>query len=349
MGKLIISLVATLVLISVPIAVMVLPDTVDLENERRKANAFPTMSKKARVKEIRQWFKGVDAYFADHFPMRNSLVGFALAIHEDSYSSIDMNACIRGKDDWLFLGNSGAKCIDKLQGSISMTDSAVAKQTESFQHRAATAKELGADFFIFVGPNKSSIYPEFLPPVIVPSEKRFLGPLVDSLAANQINIFDPTDHIHKGKNLGLLYYRTDTHWNDLGAFLAYKAFLEHYDLPALPPPNVTKVNPFMGDLVNMGGYKKFPLSPGDNYALSWDNGPSVEWVKDHAKNPDATTDKIVWVFGDSFSAALRQFIAASFREVHFFTHDDFATMTQSDLPKPGIVLWIIVERNFARS
>ena len=349
MGKYILSCLVVLALVAVPVTVMVLPDSVLLENERRKANTFPSLAgKKLQTREIKKWFKNLDAYFADNFPLRNSLVGIALALHEDSYESSDMNVCIRGMENWLFLGNNGARCVDKLQGLISITDAALTSQADAFLQKHARAKELGADFYIFIGPNKSSVYPEFLPPVIKPSEKRFLTPLVNALAAAKVKVFDPTDLLVKKKNLGLLYFRTDTHWNYLGAYEAYKGFLEHYGLPALPVPTLKEAEHLGGDLVEMGGYKKFPLSTGDNFTLAWDNGDTVKWDNRVATNPEAVVPKLVWVFGDSFVSGLQPFITASFREVRFFSLDDFDATISSDLPKPDLILWIHVERNFAQ-
>ena len=350
MGKYIISCLIVLALVVVPVAVMVLPDSVLLENERRKANTFPSLSAKMiRPIEIKKWFRGVDAYFADNFPLRHFLIGFALALHEDSYESSNTNACIRGMENWLFLGNNGAKCVDKLQGLISMSDKALASQADGFFQKQAKAKELGADFYILIGPNKSSIYPEYMPPVIKPSEKRFLTPLVNALVAGQVKVFDPTELLIKKKSLGLLYFRTDTHWNYLGAYEAYKAFLAHYGMPALPVPTLSEAEPQSGDLVGMGGYKKFPLSTGDNFTLTWNNGDTVTWENGVATNSQAVMPKSVWVFGDSFTGGLKPFIAASFRDVRFFSNDDFDATIRSGLPKPDVILWVHVERNFAGS
>lgn len=66
------------------------------------------------------------------------------------------------------------------------------RQTKEYEEIHDAAKNCGAEFFIFIGPNKSSIYPEYLPPVIVPGQRRFIAPLLDTLNDAGIKAYDPT-------------------------------------------------------------------------------------------------------------------------------------------------------------
>ena len=349
MGKTtIITALLTAMLFVIPAAAILLPAAETFEDERRKVTAFPPLSAKMRNREIRKWFKDVDAFFADRFPLRSSFMALPRALYEESYSDIDMQACFRGKDNWLFLGNNYDRCIDKLQGAITLSEASLEKQTAEFMSRSAKAKEWGADFYILIGPNKSSVYPEFLPSFIKPAEQRFISPLVASLLANKVRVFDPTEHLLQSKHKGLLYYITDTHWNALGAYEAYCAFLANNSLPALPKLYFVDDGPRAGgDLIDIGGYRVYPLSTGDNFRIAG-RSPVKTLTDTHFVNPSADNDKTVWVFADSFGIKLKPFIAMGYRNAFFFEHDQFSEMDASGQPRPDLVLWVHIERVFAQ-
>lgn len=63
-------------------------------------------------------------------------------------------------------------------------------------------------------------------------------------------------------------------------------------------------------------------------------------------NPHATSDRTAWVFGDSFTGALKPYFMATFKEIRFFSPGGFYSAVASDLPKPDMMIWVMVERNF---
>ena len=348
MRKMFISCIIAVLLFVVPIAAFILPDTANMESERRKSVSFPHSPSKVRSRYIKKFFQGVDAFFADHFPLRAPLLKLALMINEARGDSLDMDKCYRGKENWLFLGNSYAGCVDTLQGSITLSDNTLKRLTEKYEKNRDAAQKYGAEFFVFVGPNKSSIYPEYLPPVVVPAKLRFISPLLESLNKVGVEVYDPTDHLIEAKPSGILYYRTDTHWNALGAHVAFEGFRKRAGLPALPPLSLEEAPVYRGDLVSIGGYEHFPLSTGDNFALRW-RVPTFLLEKDGLIiNTHAASEKTAWVFGDSFADALKPSITAMFKEVRFFKHGEFEASMSSQLSKPDMVLWVIVERNFSQ-
>lgn len=150
------------------------------------------------------------------------------------------------------------------------------------------------------------------------------------LREHNINVFDPTDNLKQKKNEGLLYFRTDTHWNYLGTKIAFEAFLDEFHIGEFPDVKLIPSKEYIGDLISIGGYKNFPLELGDNFIPQLNGEKKV----DH---------KTILVFG------------AMFKEVYFKKYRDIA-ISRSDLPqlaeyikslgKVDIVLWIQVERIF---
>ena len=347
MNKFFISCTLAALLFIIPVAAFVVPDMGSVESERRQIAAFPEMPSRLRASHIKRFFRGIDSFFVDHFPLRSPLLGLSMALHEAGGDSLNMDKCYRGNENWLFLGNSYRRCVDKLVGQVILSGNSLKRQTEAYVKTRDVAENCGAEFFIFIGPNKSSIYPEYLPPVVVPAQRRYIAPLVGSLNRAAVKVYDPTKRLVEAKASGILYYRTDTHWNARGAYEAFEGFREWAGLPALPPFFLAEGPAHGGDLVDIGGYKSFPLSVGDNFTMQWSVSPELREEDGLIRNPHAASDKTAWVFGDSFAGALRPYITAEFKEVRFFKHGEFEAAISSQLPKPDTVLWVIVERNFA--
>jgi hypothetical protein len=335
--------IIVLVLVT-PLAVFVAPDRSNLENERRRIASFPDIPQDMRSENVKAFFKGIDPFVSDHFPLRNSFLVLSSGLHNAVGANLDMDKCYRGKENWLFLGNSYDWCVDKLQGSRTLPERYILKRVEHYRKLRDLFRNGGTDFVMFIGPNKSSVYPEYLPPVVVPAAKRYISLFVTSLRDAGVKIYDPTDRLVSLKSTGLLYYRTDTHWNYRGAYEAFVGFGEYAGLPELPSCTFTLIAPKSGDLVKIGGYKKFPLSVGDTYRLNWSVPQMLEQRGNIAINAKATSNKTVWVFGDSFTEALRPYIMATFKETRFFVHTEFDKVIASEKRLPDMVIWEIVER-----
>ncbi len=79
----------------------------------------------------------------------------------------------------------------------------------------------GIVYFVVIAPNKHSIYPEYLPEDLRPTN----NPLrIDQLLAalkerNITNIIDSRSLLKSAKKEQQLYYKTDTHWNSVAGYL----------------------------------------------------------------------------------------------------------------------------------
>jgi hypothetical protein len=327
--------------------VAVAPEPGYLTGERRRPVEFPTWPKLRRTRSVKEFFRGVEAFFADHFPGRNVFLALAADLREAA-GFVERDNCYPGRKNWLFLGDNYNRGVSKLLGFVFLSPNDLLRQRVYYKEKAETARAIGAEFVIFIGPNKSSVYPEYLPPVIRPAPERFVTPLVASLKEAGLKIYDPTDRLKRMKDKGLLYYRTDTHWNALGAYEAFEGFLVYMGLSPLPPCTLTESPALVkGDLVAIGGYDEFPLATGDSFELKWGDSPPA-WREENGRylNARATSDKSVWVFGDSFAEALRPYLAATFQEVRLFKREEFEAVLDSLKPGPDLIIWEVVERGF---
>jgi peptidoglycan/LPS O-acetylase OafA/YrhL len=270
----------------------------------------------------------------------------------------------KGKSDWLFLGNAFDKTVSKLKLSISPAESDIQATKMMFSTLAANCASYGARVVLLVGPNKSSIYPEYLPDELKPSSRKYVDFFLKKLGdIPNLTVYNPTFDLLSAKTeSGLLYYRTDTHWNNKGAFTAFTGFLKILEIP-FPEVEFGEGIVSGGDLIGISGLKDFPLHPGDNWTVSWRK--TAKWTEKEmpgevdpafgpavlVSNKSYISDKRIWVVGDSFTNALRQYFNFTFKEVYYLGHWSHKLQ---DLPKqlakaeqrPDIIVVVRVERSF---
>lgn len=270
----------------------------------------------------------------------------------------------RGTDEWLFLGNYYDDTVAKLKLAHSLDANDVIREQRLFSDLAQAAETTNTSVALLIGPNKSSIYPEFLPSEIEPSAARYVSYFTQQLEAiPNLTVIDPVEDLRLAKEgSGLLYFKTDTHWNNKGAFFAFSTMAERMGWPILDL-SFEAGEPHSGDLVGISQLDDFPVAIGDNWQIEWDSDPDLEFkplpnlpetsfVRDEiVTNKSPLSEQTVWVIGDSFTNAVAPYIDATFAEVHYLGHWDSKLRT---LPKkllaakekPNLIIVVRVERSF---
>lgn len=280
-------------------------------------------------------------------------------------ASLSSLAWYQGKEDWLFLGDNYDKTVSKLRLSITPKQSEIIDTNKIFQAIAKAGATSDIKVVLFIGPNKSSIYSEYLPDNIVPSQIKYSNFFLDNLTnVPNLTVYNPTEQLLKLKEYeGFLYFRTDTHWNNKGAFLAYSGFSKLLQLPIPKVEFVQSSTPHNGDLIGISNLKNFPLYIGDSWDVIWKNKPN--WIEsdipDEQKtafgsskvviNNNPLSNKYVWVIGDSFTDSLKQYFNATFKEVRYVGHwndklKDLPELLDKADRKPDMVIVVRVERSF---
>ncbi len=270
----------------------------------------------------------------------------------------------QGKEDWLFLGNAHDNTVAKLKLAIMPTNIEIESTKETFSKIAKTGLQYNTKVVLIVGPNKSTIYPEYLPDKLIPSTESYSSFFLDKLKnIPNLTVYNPThDFLSLKEHEGFLYWMTDTHWNNKGAFLAYSGFSKIFNLP-IPQITFQQGPTHSGDLITISKLKNFPLHAKDNWDIVWKNKPV--WVEkeipDEQKtafglasivtNQNPLSDKYIWVIGDSFTGALKQYFNTSFKEVRYVGHwsnklNDLSTDLAKSDKKPDMIIIIKVERSF---
>ena len=197
-------------------------DGADPEGENRDLASMPHLT--ASLHGIVSYAEGFGRWFEDHFGFRASLVRW---YGESRYFWLGVSpssAVIKGRDGWLFYADDGGAedaANESLLGPGELEAwRASLIRTRDWLHRRGIA------YVFTIAPDKHVIYPENLPSTL-----------------NRVNLMSREDQLEKvcreaaipsadlrtavaaAKPPERIYFKTDTHWNDRGAFVAYRQII----------------------------------------------------------------------------------------------------------------------------
>lgn len=304
-----------------------------------------------------------EAYFNDHFGHRNSLIRRLNQLQVWWLRTSCAAHVILGRHGWLFY------TVDPVGNDYRTvrpyTEEELDHWRRLLEHRRDWLARRGIEYVLVIAPDKQTIYPEMLPAAL---RARGRGPSrLDQLIAylenhSTFRLLDVRETLRRAKDWGPLYVRTDTHWNDRGAYVAYHEIVESLRgrFPDLKPWPRTAfdVRPFRslgGDLAGMLGLANQTAEEGPTLAPrrprqarevdtarrlpnlpSWDQRSLV------MEHPDRHLPRAV-MFRDSFAINLVPFLSEHFRRVHYYWSYDF-DFPLVEREQPDVVIQELVER-----
>lgn len=194
-------------------------EPIDYIQNRENAN-WPTYD----TAGIPAYCKNLQNYFNDHVPFKNIYIKQSNQIkglYLDSYNS--SNKVLIGKEGWLFynaclLDSNG---MNEYAGYEPWSDTVLLNITKNLKALKLWCDKNKILFEVIICPNKQSIYPEYLPDIYTKQKPTRLNQLT-GVYPELIN-FETIFNIEKKKHpKRLLYYKTDSHWNQYGACIAVK-------------------------------------------------------------------------------------------------------------------------------
>ncbi len=135
-------------------------------------------------------------------------------------------AVVVGRGQWLFVGHETEK-VDGLRyflGLNLMTEKEMARWLRVLSARRRWLEKKGIAYLLVIAPNKSSIYPENMPPIYPRGQRTRLDQLIGFMARRSpgFPLLDLRPAFKNGKKRQVLYWTADSHWNDFGRNLAYR-------------------------------------------------------------------------------------------------------------------------------
>lgn len=302
-------------------------------------------------------------YFNDHFGLRKILIVSDRWLRFKLFGVSPNKAITIGKNNWLFY-TPDVNYIDSVnaqefnRGELEQIKNNLEKVQKEFKDR-------NIKFYFLAAPNKQSIYPEFLPNYMkkVRAESR-LDQLSEFLKDNkEIAFVNPKNELIAAKSSGPLYLKYDTHWNDLGAFIAYQKLfqrigedfknvkakeLKDFEIIKREAPN----NDLAQQMGVAGKYREEEI-----ILVNKENKAKIvkeECPKTYTLCPlrvlevaDARLPKMV-MFRDSFGVGLIPLVAENFQRSYFYWGSIPYSKSIFEKEKPNLVIMELTERELWR-
>lgn len=151
-----------------------------------------------------------------------------------------------------------------------------------------------------------------------------------------------------------MYHKTDTHWNDLGAYYAVQEMLDALNVPFPVEENavtIEKREDTPGDMAGLLNLKRL-IEPGETYVVSGYQAEDEETIESsffghiRCRAPSRTAGKIL-VARDSFCSAMIPVIRSVFTESDMVHHRAFDNAL-IDEEHPDYFVYEVVERQLTK-
>ena len=196
-------------------------DTTNYENREMSSQPRLTLDSYATYAD------DYESWFNDNIPFRNNLITLNTSIDFFIFNKSTNDSVIKGSDDWLFYANtSDGDPISCYQGTNLFSDEELQNIAQNCINQRNFLEKQGKEFVIFIAPNKERVYSEYMPDKYgKPAENYRALQVYDYLKENtDIRIVYPYTELMGAKALGRnIYYKTDTHWNEIGGYVGAAA------------------------------------------------------------------------------------------------------------------------------
>ncbi len=259
-----------------------------------------------------------------------------------------------GKDGWLFLHHDGNRVVAQHRGEFLLSDAQLEAWRSALEQRAAFMRSRGGEYMLVIPPDTHVVYPEKLPPTIVPGPVRPVLQLLDHLSRREARarVVYPLEELLAAKPAHQVYSATDTHWNAHGAFVVYDRIVEEL-APLVPLRRASRKEIRIVEREGAGdlGLKLQPErkstqayfhSTHRESRRQWDNGVRGLGRTIVFACPEAPDTTCV-VFGDSAAARLSTLLAETFRKL-VLRYDTGVDVELAEREQADLVLSVLTER-----
>lgn len=237
------------------------------------------------------------------------------------------NLTIEGRDGWLFLGTE--ENLNDYLGNNILTDEELETYLSKMVKLDELCKAQGKELYFFIPPNKTQVYPEKMPSYTIIDKYTRVQHLVDYVQANSdIKIAYPLQELLAAKEDMQIYLKTDTHWNEAGAYIGTQAL---YSLMGMPTTDIQDVDHYEkefteGDLIRMGNLNPEDFPPDTNFEVNYKMDVSVteldgtditQWL--YKTSSTSENDCNFLIAGDSYRLFMTKYLNrdfSSFNQIH---------------------------------
>lgn len=317
------------------------------------------------LSDIQNWFND-NIGFRDDFIRSSQWINYKL-LHRSPVSKVTI-----GKDGWYFFTEFSN--LEIATGKYPLSDDDLKNIYEQQRDIKKYLNSIGADYLLVLSPSKPGVYPEKLPfdtasevNIVTPGEvlEEYLNSngFGDVMALRKALI----DRKKEGRQV---FFATDTHWNDSGAYAAYETIMSELNSKGLIEKREVSLswNESDGyrDLTNMMGIVNF-TEPEKYLVASIDSPQAVSVISlaDNAELVDKAkafgASNVKWyqnnsnvngprvlIYGDSMFEGFQivELFAESTSEVLYIQSYDMKQEIVNEF-KPDIVIYEMIERSMS--
>lgn len=305
-----------------------------------------------------------ESWYSDHLSFRSQTVTASAYVSSTLFNTGSANVTV-GKEGSLFLTEE----LEIYSGITKMTERQIYATAEYLSLLQEYCKDNGKKFLFTAVPDKCTVYSQYVPSYFLKcDDKSDMEKLYDVMNKKKVDNLDLTSTLTENSDSYDYYFKTDTHWNNLGAFTAWckimgKLGASINDYSGIKYKQSEK---WTGDLAKM----LYPYNPTTEYQYDLnlpisnslritkpavisgksDTASKVSDLMGDSEKHDTMIDSIntsgkngtITVRRDSFGRALLPLFMDNYKKTYFTRAD---AVTQGDLSKGSTFVYEIVERN----
>ena len=299
--------------------------------------------------------KTVNDNFYGKTQLVQAVTNFRILLGDQVY-----NNAVTGKSGWLIF--TGDLSSDDYQNIIPLSENKLEQFQKNLDSLAIRYKERGITLLVVIAPNKNTIYPEYVPDEIpVLNEESRLDQLLHYMDKyGNTKILDLRPSLVVAKKNSFVYYRTDTHWNSYGAFVAYQQIvsalsvsypemqplgMSNYTINAIHNRRLDLSNMINTSLIMEDIIRLEPNFESEVLLRSVPIRANIQRDMNFSSNLEHPEYPTAIIFHDSFAESIMPFLQEHFSQAIFVPHaTPVFDLGWVDEQKPDIVIIEFTER-----
>ncbi len=324
--------------------------------EKRRLTDRPALPGNAEA--LMMYPREYERYFDDHFPFRTQLIQGNNYLRVKILKQSDQRNVLMGRNGWLFYTRE--KVLKDFAGQAPFT----VEHMERFRFMVESKRDWlaarGINYIFAIPPNKQTVYPEHMPENFYRVHGRTrMDQLIEYMQTHSdVVMVDLRSCLIAAKTMHQLYFRHDTHWNDIGALVGYGEIMHTVNrilggsvgkIRMIDDFTVARSERKGGDLAHMlglGAYfteEDFILTPrrgptcAKKVVLKDYPRPSWKLLQEQFAMECSTATATMVMFRDSFATRMVPYLAEHFRRSVFlrewnYKADFFKAVIEKEMP-----------------
>ncbi len=287
----------------------------DASKEKRELAKFPSFIHEGKINT--NFFDEFESYFSENFAFRQQLVNADGRLKSALTRTSADDDVIVGKDGWLYYSET----VSDFQRINTLESGEINGIANNLRIIDKYCESRGADFIFFVALNKNTLYPENMPYNYIQADRKSnLENLTETLSADDFYM-DMKSQLEALNSSTALYHKTDTHWNNFGAYAAHTMLMNKLGKGSCGTGNGWyTANDRLGDLAAM----LYPAEDAKDMQLHNDYEYEYTYTSRFRGLDDVTiatanssADGNLLMFRDSFGEAILPYMAEQFATAEF--------------------------------